>query len=230
VNVFHDRTGCIRVLSAACICALLSAAAAFGAEEETSGRVASNIELIEKTAGSVIDELLARMPAVPRGSGMTLVKARGVGDIDFLFENAMLKRMQEAGYRLMTAPSAQDTGRVSDSRYRLSYQIIRMSLSYPEIGRRFWFGAKRVERRTDIGIFAQLADVGSGDILWVGDTQRSGGDTIRYSQLKLVEDQRYEFTRPPRHEVRWSRLIEPVVVTGIIGGLVYLFFSNQSDE
>ena len=35
---------------------------------------------------------------------------------------------------------------------------------------------------------------------------------------------------PVRDEVKWGRFIEPVIVTGIVVGLVYLFFSNQDSN
>jgi hypothetical protein len=193
-------------------------------------RAPTNFELIEKTAESAVDELLGNMPAVPSGTAILLMKARGVGEVDFIFENMLLRRMQEAGYRVAIEVPGQEETQPDDPHYRLSFQIIRMSLAYTRIGRRYWFGAKEVERLAEIGIFAQLADLGSGDVVWVGDAQKKFDDTIRYSQLKMVEEEQYGFTKPERNELRWSRFVEPVIVTGIISGLVYLFFSNQSDE
>ena len=52
----------------------------------------------------------------------------------------------------------------------------------------------------------------------------------RRSLLDSVEDEEYAFCKPTRNEFKWSRLIEPLAVAGIITGLVFLFFSNQSEE
>jgi hypothetical protein len=75
-----------------------------------------------------------------------------------------------------------------------------------------------------------LIETGSGEIVWVGDTQKRYEDVISYSLLEKVEDPEYSFTRPERKEIRLSRLIEPLVVGGVVIGLVFLFFSNQSNE
>ncbi len=213
-----------------CAVSLLVICTATGAPSEPEKRVSTNFEILEETAASAVSELLSNMSAIPQGTAIELRKARGVGEIDFVFENVLLKRMRDAGYRVSIEPPEQKGSEQGDPRYRLSFQVIRMSLAYTRIGRRYWFGAKEVERLAGIGIFAQLADLESGDIVWVGDAQKKYHDTIRYAQLRAVEEEQYGFTMPERNEVRWSRLVEPVIVTGIISGLVYLFFSNQSDE
>lgn len=229
MRVFRYRKGLSRTISITCAVALLVVLTTASAPSEPEEQVLTNFELVEKTAESAVDELLANMPVIPRGTAVELRKARGIGEIDFVFENVLLKRMRETGYRVSIETSEQENEQQGDPRYRLSFQVIRMSLAYTRIGRRYWFGAKEVERFSEIGIFAQLADLDSGDIVWVGDAQKKRQDTIRYDQLRAVEEQ-YAFTKPNRDEMRWSRLVEPIIVTGIISGLVYLFFSNQSDE
>lgn len=230
MRVFRYRNGLSRFISIACAVSLLLVFTATGAPSEMKERTPTNFELIEHTAASAVDELLGNMPAVPSGAAVLLMKARGVGEIDFIFENMLLRRMQELGYRVAIDVSEKEGPQPDDTRYRLSFQIIRMSLAYTRIGRQYWIGAKEVERLAEIGVFAQLADLDSGDIVWVGDAQKKFDDTIRYSELKMVEEEQYGFTKPERNELRWSRFVEPVIVTGIISGLVYLFFSNQSDE
>ena len=159
-----------------------------------------------------------------------LSKDRSVGDVDFVFENLLLKQMSETGWRVSDgrASVTDTTGGFGD--YEFVYQLIKLNLSYPKIGRRYWFGEKRVERSSEIGIFAQLIDLSTGDMLWVGDVHKSYGDVIPYGMLERVEDDQYDFTQPVRNELRWRRLLEPIVVTGIVTGLVYLFFSNQSND
>jgi len=188
---------------------------------------ATNFEILEDISETALDELLANMPAIRRDLVIQVVKARGVGEIDFVFENTLVETMQEAGYRISLDTPAAGAG---EPGYRLTYQIIRFSLTYPEIGRRYIIGAKKVERAAEIGVFAQLADMQSGDVIWVGDTQKRYGDVIPYGYLKRVEVAGYAFTAPERDEIRWGRLVEPVVVTGIVTGLVYLFFSNQEND
>ena len=160
-------------------------------------------------------------------------KQRGIGEIDFVLENKMLVIFRDAGVTIAQKdagkPEKLEVERGQHS-YRLSYQIIRMSIGYTKISRKYWLGSKRVDREGQIDLFTQLIEDGSGEIIWVGDTQKRYEDAIPYSLLEKVEDPEYSFTRPERKEIRLSRLIEPLVVGGVVIGLVFLFFSNQSNE
>ncbi len=196
----------------------------------TGESITTNFDLLENLSGVVTDELISNMPLLPDGAILYLKKDKGVGEVDFVLENVMLAAFSDAGIKVTQEnPRERMPGEELPS-YRLSFQIIRMSLTYQKISRRYWLGAKEVERSAEIDVFAQLVDTKSGDIVWVGDTQKEYEDVIGYSLLEKVEDPEYGFTRPERKELRWSRLIEPVVVGGVVVGLVYLFFSNQSND
>jgi hypothetical protein len=138
--------------------------------------------------------------------------------------------MRDAGIRIAVENPKKDESIAPSGKYRLSYQIIRLSLSYPRISRKLWFGPREVTRAAQVDIFAQLIDLTTGDIMWVRESHKKYNDTIDYSRLKEVEEAQYDFTRPPRHEFKMTRLLEPLVVGGIVVGLVYLFFSNQSNK
>ena len=209
---------------------VISTFPAFGTPEGAGENVLTNFELLEQVCAEATDELIENMPAIPEGSFILLFKARGVGKIEFVFENVLLKKMTDAGFRVTTkSPSDKDEGTEKPD-YEFSYQIIRFTLKYPEISRNYWIGAKEVERLSEIGIFSQLIELSSGDIIWVGETQKKYEDTIAYSLLDRVEDPQHDFTKPPRKQLQLSRLVEPIIVTGIVTGLVYLFFSNQTSE
>ena len=192
--------------------------------------ITTNFTLLENLSGVVTNELISNMPVLPDGAIVYLEKERSVGEIDFVLENVMLVAFRDAGFKVTAENPRERRPEEILPTYRLSYQIIKMSLTYQKISRRYWLGAKEVERNAEIDVFAQLVDIQSGDIVWVGDTHKEYDDIIGYSLLEKVEDPEYDFTRPERKELRWSRLIEPMVVGGVVVGLVYLFFSNQSND
>lgn len=196
----------------------------------TDERVLPNYDVLEKLSGEAMLELLSNMPRFPGGSVVYLEKQKGIGEIDFVLENVMLGAFKDAGVNIARQEAEGLEMKDEQRSFRFSYQIIRMSLGYSKISRRYWLGSKRVEREAQIDLFAQLIETGSGGIIWVGDTQKRYEDVISYSLLEKVEDPEYDFTRPERKEVRLSKLIEPLVVGGVVIGLVFLFFSNQSNE
>jgi hypothetical protein len=156
-----------------------------------------------------------------------LAKAKGVGDADFLLENAFIEQLRAAGFRTGVEAKAQESP-VDTGAFALSYQVIRLSMAYPRISRRYWFGTKEVVREARADVTAQLVDRRTGEVIWIREGSGRYGDVIPYSLLSSVEEKQYEFTRPVRNEFKMSRVVEPVIVAGIVVGLVFLFFSNQS--
>ncbi len=65
---------------------------------------------------------------------------------------------------------------------------------------------------------------------WVGEAESSYEDSFPFGRISEVEDGAFAFTKPPRDGTNWGKIVEPVVVSGIIVGLIYLFFSNQTDN
>ena len=230
MRLFRNRKGCTYLGFFVSLALFVIFIPATIAPQEEAGTVFTNYGIIERISIEAIDELLNNMKPVPKSKLVVLKKDRSIGDIDFVFENLLLKQMNDTGWRVSQGRSrtADTLGVIGD--YEFTYQLIKLNFTYPKISRRYWFGEKRVERASEIGIFAQLIDLSTGDILWVGDVHKSYGDVIPYGMLDQVEDEQYEFTKPVRNELRWRRLLEPIVVTGIVTGLVYLFFSNQSND
>jgi hypothetical protein len=64
-------------------------------------------------------------------------------------------------------------------------------------------------------------------VLWVGESSREYNDEFNHSDKGLVEEGNFSFTKPAVPPGGWGRYVEPVFVSGIVVGLVYLFFSNQ---
>ena len=201
----------------------------FSAREGTGEEVLTNYAIIEKISLEAIEELKANMPRLASGKLIFLNKGKGAGSIDIVFKNVLIKNMTEAGLRIADKLVVTDDGKQAAD-FELNYQLIRLRVKYPRIHRCYWVGSKSVDRSAEIGVFSQLIDLSSGDIIWVGETQKQYEDVITYSLLERVEDPEHDFTRPPRKEIRWAKFIEPVVVTGIVTGLVYLFFSNQTSN
>lgn len=112
----------------------------------------------------------------------------------------------------------------------LTYQNVAFGVAYPDVYRSHLVGGKRVKRRADVRVHATVTDGSSGEVLWVGEAARERADEFEYDDSARVEQGQYQFARPVLPGGGWGKYAEPVFVTGIIVGLIYLFFSNQSDN
>jgi hypothetical protein len=212
-----------------CLALLITMFPAVSSPQGTGEQTITNYGILEKIAGEAIDELARNMPGVERETVFLLRKEEGIdSDIDDVFENELVRKMMEADFRIASSSSGAPQAEVSE--FVFSYQILNYSIKYPEIGRSYWVGKKEVKRLAEVGVFVKLIDSATGEIVWVGEAQKKYEDRIAYSLLERVEDPTHDFTMPVRDEVRWGRFVEPVIVTGIVVGLVYLFFSNQDSN
>jgi hypothetical protein len=111
----------------------------------------------------------------------------------------------------------------------LTFQNIAFGIAYPDVYRSHLVGGKHVKRRADVRVHATLTEGQTGRVLWVGEAARDREDEFDFDDSARVEQGLYQFSRPVLPGSSWGKIAEPVFVTGIIVGLIYLFFSNQSD-
>jgi hypothetical protein len=111
----------------------------------------------------------------------------------------------------------------------LEFRVLEFGISYPQVKRRFFvFGTSAVRRVA--GVYLQASHIvgPDGDILDVASGQSHREDFLKGSARALAEGASYPFTQPEVVPTRAGKLVEPIVVTGIIASLVYLFYQNQN--
>lgn len=131
------------------------------------------------------------------------------------------------------AAAPPDTSRASTGsadKYVLTYQNVAFEVKYVDSHRSFVVGGKRVERHAAVRMMTTLTDPADGRVVWVGEAARESNDEIDYGKAMQIEQGSYAFNKPVVPSAGWGKYVEPVFVTGIIVGLIYLFFSNQSDN
>ena len=223
------RKGFLKIVCPLCAVIVLGVDPLCAGAGKSSSGIRTNFEIIEALSSETAQEIVARIGTLRPDVTVYLNKTKSAGSVDFIMENAFVQRMRDAGIRLAIETPNSDASTIPAGRYRLSYQIVRLSLSYPKISRKWWFASREVSRAAQADIFAQFIDLATGNVMWAKESHAKYNDTIDFSRLKSVEDAQYDFTRPPHSEFKMTRLFEPLVVGGIVVGLVYLFFSNQSD-
>ncbi len=228
-NFMRDK-GFVKTVCIVCLVAVFGIDPLRAASDESPRGIPTNFEIIERISAETVREIISGIGTIRQEDVVFLNKTKSAGSVDFILENAFVREMRNAGIRLAIEASKKDETAVTSGNYRISYQIVRLSLSYPRISRRWLLGSKVVARAAQADVFVQYIDLATGDIAWVKEIHKEYNDTIDYSELKLVEEAQYDFTRPSRSEFKMKRLLEPLVVGGIVVGLVYLFFSNQSSQ
>lgn len=123
-----------------------------------------------------------------------------------------------------SSPRALPTGQVLDLR------VVEFGVSYADVGRRLLFGPVRFTRVA--GVYVQLSSrtEPEGELRQILSAERHVVDRLSGSQRSLAEGASYPFNIPQLKTPGLGRYIEPTVVVGIVGSLVYLFYANQSSK
>jgi TonB family protein len=108
----------------------------------------------------------------------------------------------------------------------LMFRVSEMEMRYPDVGRRLWIGPKRVERFARMRLDLRLQR--GSDVIWSESAEHYAADRVPYGALRYLESAQYSFAKPEIAPGGASRFVEPLVVAGVIGGLVLLFYANQT--
>ncbi len=110
----------------------------------------------------------------------------------------------------------------------LSFRVVEFGVTYHDQWRQGFLGQRVVERLAAVDLNCRLVSGDAKNIIWVGNGRSERLDIVPKSKLDLLEGRAYPFTRPSLPPQSLSRIVEPVLVLGIVAGLVFLFYSNQN--
>lgn len=188
--------------------------------------VRTNLDVVTELSTKVVGELVSEFEHRISSRGVLLAPFGGGEEYHFA-TNVFATVLNQKGVKTFMPASAVGSG---ETAYRLEYQMMEFSLRYTDISRRYLIGGRRVTREAGVTILVKLIDPEDGSVVWIGEASDNHDDQFSFGKVKRAEEGTFEFTKPERPTSSMTRFIEPVFVSGIIVGLIYLFFSNQSDS
>ncbi len=109
----------------------------------------------------------------------------------------------------------------------LSFRILELRLSYPAQRRSGFLGPRQIKREAEVDFILRLQGPGERSVLWNQRIKGKISDWVPRARLQPSTETSYPFLNPPLPTGGWARYGEPVVVTGLVAGLVYLLYSNR---
>jgi hypothetical protein len=88
-------------------------------------------------------------------------------------------------------------------------------------------GRVKIERQALVQGTITLRDPVTSRVLWTGEMGHNFVDRFARNQQSLVEEARYPDLKDDAPTRGIDKLVEPVIVVAIVGGLVALFFQNK---
>jgi hypothetical protein len=91
----------------------------------------------------------------------------------------------------------------------------------------FPFGTKGYERLAGMRASATLFDPMNGDVVWTRSAARSASDVVAKGDVAYAASGS-GYLNPPVPRGGGTRWLEPMIVIGVVAGLVVLFYSNRN--
>ena len=178
----------------------------------------SNLDMVVGTLEEAVAQLLSRMDAPAdsvRWDGPVFIESQARHPADWLVGHILTERLLDRGFEVAVDSSAAQLGRV-----RLSYRLLDLGIS----GQSGLWGSQ-VSRQTRATLALRLK---AGEtLLWQDEERVQKSDRIAKDRLDLQQSTAYDFARIELEERRWGKFVEPVIVSTVLGGLIYIFFSNR---
>ncbi len=209
---------------------------------------ATNMALLEKALSRAVESLVKGMP-VSNLNGPVLMIPSGAHKAEWMVQNLLGRRLREEGIVVVVSPPAEAPQQVVASQaadtagagtaappvtlepvpiqLSLTYRVTELRMEYPRVWRPHLVGRKMVERHAYASLSVRVVDEKTGALLWVGESTASERDAVPASELSFLEGDGEDWQKGVMPAGRLGGLIEPLVVAAIVGGLVYLFYSNK---
>jgi hypothetical protein len=197
--------------------------------------VPSNLDLMIALSTQAVEDIVAKIG--PDVKGLRLQVRPSANSEEYqLISDVFHRVLEENGINAVqpSAPTAPATATSPDSNedakpYILDYKVPIFRLTYPKVYRSFLIGGKKVRREANVRISAKLLS-DKGDVVWIGEASADDQDQFPHGDLGRIQEGTYQFVTPEMPGSGWSKVVEPVFVSAIIVGMIFLFFSNQSDS
>jgi hypothetical protein len=193
----------------------------------------SNLELMTTLSTEVVEKIVFNIEANIAGRGIRL-RPLGGGEYNQILDNIFTSVLSSKGAKVYSLPRGPQAA-LADSTARqtsllLEYQPLEFNLVYEKVYRSHLIGGKRVKRRADMRVLAKLISSPGAEVMWIGEAEAASLDQFAMGEIGRIEIGTFQFVKPEKPSSGWGKLVEPVFVSGIIIGMIYLFFSNQSDN
>jgi hypothetical protein len=181
----------------------------------------TNVELAEEAlvmACVPIPDSLASM-----GVDCVTLQIEGTHEGGWFLEQTLTAILDDRGVLVAGSPEDRSAQMV------LSVRPMELRVGYGDINRPWIVGAKRVERIATVEVSTQLID-SAGSVVMTMRTSGTAADVISWDDADaLAGSDSWTWLSSELPEGGEGGILEPLIVTGVVASLVYLFYSSRAD-
>ncbi len=193
--------------------------------------------MLDSVAGMVATDLL-RGGSIPAGHAVRLATPLPGDTLGFLAQR-IVEQLRRGGteVRLVPTRATAELGladdlparpRVDSTDLWLNVEVKSAGVSYVRAVRKFPAGIRGYERLATMQVGASLIDPSSRDVLWARSSSAQAMDLVRKGDLSYAQSSSGGLNPGLPRGGGGTRLLEPLIVVGVVTGLVVLFYSNRN--
>ena len=189
----------------------------------------TNLQLTQFVADTAVARALATA-VVDSGTHAVLAPAQE-HPLNFVLEHALLKALARKGVDVTVRRSP-----IPDDSLKLMYgrpgdPVVEYTLGSAKVTYLRFVGMLpgrvKIERQSLITGSLGMRDPNTGRVLWTGDLGQNFIDRFSRNQVSMVEEARYPDLKSDLPQRNVDKVLEPIVVVAVVGGLIALFFQNR---
>ncbi len=191
---------------------------------------ATNLQMVSLVANTAFERAMRTAP-VDSGAHVVIAPAES-HPLNFVVEHALLRDLARRGVsatvRRTVVPEDSLEAYSATGDPLLEYQLATARVSYLRlVGWLPFSGRVKIERQALVEGMISMRDPRSANVLWSSDASYNLLDAFPKDRVPQVEDDRYTDLKSPVPSRNVDKVFEPVMVVGVVAGLVALFFQNR---
>jgi hypothetical protein len=183
--------------------------------------VPTNMELAEDALHMALEGLPAQLSSY--GANDVLIEITGDHAGDWFVEQTVASVLHESGMTVLDRDIAGDSGML------VRIRPMELMVEYGDVSRPWIVGSKKVQRIAKCELMITLLD-SQGEILMSLRTSGLREDQVSWSDAEVLGGSaEWDWLSAELPENRGGGILEPIVVTGVVASLVYLFYSSRAE-
>lgn len=182
----------------------------------------SNMELAEDAILQALQELPENLSSY--NADEIMIEIVGEHSGNWFIEQTISSILHERGITVFEREPDS-----SSSSMILNIRPMELVVEYGDVSRSWIIGSKRVERIASCELSSTLIDT-DGSILLTIRTSGNVVDRIPWSDVEVLNgSEEWNWLSGELPENRDGGILEPIIVTGVVAALVYLFYSSRAE-
>jgi hypothetical protein len=193
--------------------------------------------MLDSVAGMVARDLLQGSP-IPAGRAVRLATPVAGDTLGYLAQR-VVEHLRASGteVRLLSTRATAEAGmgedppakaRADSTDLDLRLEVRSAGVAYVRALRKFPFGIRGYERLASMQVGATLVDCSNREVVWARSSSARAMDVVRRGDLSYAQSGSGGLNPGLPRAGGGTRLLEPLIVVGVVTGLVVLFYSNRN--